>query len=72
MPQVATKSTMLTTIFNNMVANTGTSRTDEYFIQTNDITTEDLYDRAFAKKLIITVTPLYSSIIKFQFTSLLT
>lgn len=71
MPQIATKSTMLTTIFNQMVANTGTSRVDEYFIQTNDIELNDLYDRAFAKKLVITVTPIYSNIVKFQFTALL-
>lgn len=32
-----------------MQNNTGTSRTDEYYFQNNDVTIEDIQDKAFKK-----------------------
>lgn len=72
MAEIAIKSTVLPNVFNQMVNNTGTARLDEFFIQTNEITIDDLYERAFSRKLIINVTAIYGNIVKFQFTSLLT
>jgi hypothetical protein len=72
MASIRIKATTLITPLNNMVANTGTARIDEYFFQTNDIAVDDVMEQAFAKKLIINMTFLYGNIYKFSFVQLLT
>lgn len=71
MAQFAISSVDVEDVFDDMVSDVGTSRLDEYFIQTSDITVDNLYEMAFAKKLIITVDRVYINIVKFKFNSIL-
>lgn len=72
MAQIRIKETTLTGALNSMVNNVGSARTDEFYFQTNDITIDDVYDRAFAKKLLVTITNVNSNIYKLQFSALIT
>jgi hypothetical protein len=71
MAQIAITSSQVEGVFDDMVNDVDSSRLNDYFIQTSDITKDNLYEMAFAKKLIITVDSVYINIVKFKFNSLL-
>lgn len=71
MAQIAITSSEVQGVFDDMVNDVDSSRLDDYFIQTSDITKDNLYEMAFAHKLIITVEYVYINIVKFKFNSLL-
>jgi uncharacterized protein YeeX (DUF496 family) len=71
MAQIAITSSQVQGVFDDMANDVDSSRLDEYFIQTSDITKDNLYEMAFAQKLIITVESVYINIVKFKFNSLL-
>jgi hypothetical protein len=71
MAQIAINSSQVDDVFDGMVNDVNTSRLDEFYIQTSDITIDNLYEMAFSKKLIIIVESVYINIVKIKFNSLL-
>lgn len=51
---------------------TGTSRTDEYFFQSNDVTIDEIQDSAFKKGVIVNIVLMYGIIYKLTFNLILT
>ena len=72
MALIRIKTSHLNNVINDMVNNTGTSRTNEYYFDARDLPLGDVLDFAFEKKIILTITTVYSSYNKITFNLILT
>jgi len=62
----------INSVLNAMSANSGSSRLDNHYFQSNEISIDDLQDKAFKKNVLVTIVNTYGNIYKLTFLIALT